>query len=837
MTTEVEKVIHSKTMTGGYIMKEKNIQELAKRMGLVTVEDMCQYTIAQLVVKIANKVNELVNEVWRFETDVQEILKTQNENIQYLLGEGLHLEVENIFDGWVNDGTFDTLINQSALKKVNERIDETNAQLSTSFYYCQPGTGDLTIDTKNVQNAINNCPSYTTIYLSGTYYLDKLSFKSDRKIVGNNCTIYLKDTLDLSGCAYVEIENVIFSCKEEDNDDAKPLVLIYMSNYFRFVRCRFELSFVNNRTLIVGQRTYYGKFDHCTFVNGRERDENNCLVYDGMACELTLFNSNEFNKCNFQRFRTGCKVKNTQHLNFTSCNFEHCKYDSISIHRDRSVADEINEQCKNINIRDCYFETVWNPLLEPVTWNYTTEWVDGCTYIRISDNSVFDTNISGCYFANVGRYKESAKTLSFEPIVNKGRMTKITGVSGDSTHSLFKNNKIAKVINANSEFMFKDKNTKVPLGVILGNNSSIDTTTSDFTVTLNSSNSSFKYYFCSPIDVKTSTVLISLEADGDVEVVYRNETIGSNRKRELLNCDGREILYTISDGNDVYSDRIYSFEFINKNNAQNKIKVNYIKVINTLFTSVDDVSSLPYYVSPLVITNDIVVDKELSLTRGSHEDIDSKIYDFLGNELSYQESAKNFTNFKKIDSEKFFDTKELDMTFDENKNLVLNIPSSDAGKYRNQVILEVNGNKNYDSVTFYFETESLSSDEVYPRFAAVVDTEDGASAGGSFVHEIKNTSRTPKQVTIPIGDKATAIRFTFGLTKKNNVGSGKIMFYNVRYKFNNCKEQFYFKQKPIAYQPEGTIIYNSYPSSGNYIGWVSVYESNRQTWKGFGLIE
>ena len=99
-------------MTGGYTMKEKNIRELAKRMGLITVEDMCQYTIAQLVVKIANKVNELVDEVWRFETDVQEILKTQNENIQYLLGEGLHLEVENIFDGRVQDGTFDTLLNQ-----------------------------------------------------------------------------------------------------------------------------------------------------------------------------------------------------------------------------------------------------------------------------------------------------------------------------------------------------------------------------------------------------------------------------------------------------------------------------------------------------------------------------------------------------------------------------------------------------------------------------------------------------------------------------------------------------------------------------------------------------
>ena len=121
-------------MTGGYTMKEKNIKDLAIRMGLISVEHTCQYTITQLVIMVANKVNELVNEVWRFETDVQEILKTQNENIQYLLGEGLHLEVVNIFDGWVQDGTFATLLNQSALKKVNDRIDEvqtqTNAQLS-----------------------------------------------------------------------------------------------------------------------------------------------------------------------------------------------------------------------------------------------------------------------------------------------------------------------------------------------------------------------------------------------------------------------------------------------------------------------------------------------------------------------------------------------------------------------------------------------------------------------------------------------------------------------------------------------------------------------------------
>ena len=107
-------------------MKEKNIQELAIRMGLITVEDMCQYTIAQLVVKIANKVNELVDEVWRFETDAQDILKSQNEKIQYLLGEGLHSEVGNIFDGWIKDGTFNRLINQSAYKQISNEVAKVN---------------------------------------------------------------------------------------------------------------------------------------------------------------------------------------------------------------------------------------------------------------------------------------------------------------------------------------------------------------------------------------------------------------------------------------------------------------------------------------------------------------------------------------------------------------------------------------------------------------------------------------------------------------------------------------------------------------------------------------
>ena len=95
------------------------IKDVAQRWGIITVEDMERYTALELIMMIANKVNEF-----------NETINDQNEKIQYLLSEGLLSEVEQIFNEWLQDGTFDTLINQSALKKVNDRLDETNAQLS-----------------------------------------------------------------------------------------------------------------------------------------------------------------------------------------------------------------------------------------------------------------------------------------------------------------------------------------------------------------------------------------------------------------------------------------------------------------------------------------------------------------------------------------------------------------------------------------------------------------------------------------------------------------------------------------------------------------------------------
>ena len=98
-------------------MKEL-IQALINQ-GIITAIDIQRMTTLELLLNIVERVNELHG-----------MTKEGLEAVQRLLDKGVQEEVIAQLDKWVQDGTFDTLINQSALKKVNERIDETNAQLS-----------------------------------------------------------------------------------------------------------------------------------------------------------------------------------------------------------------------------------------------------------------------------------------------------------------------------------------------------------------------------------------------------------------------------------------------------------------------------------------------------------------------------------------------------------------------------------------------------------------------------------------------------------------------------------------------------------------------------------
>ena len=98
-------------------MKEL-IQALINQ-GIITAIDIQRMTSLELLLTIIERVNELHG-----------LTKEGLEAVQRLLDKGVQEEVIAKLEEWTQDGTFDMLINQTALKTVNDRIDESNAQLS-----------------------------------------------------------------------------------------------------------------------------------------------------------------------------------------------------------------------------------------------------------------------------------------------------------------------------------------------------------------------------------------------------------------------------------------------------------------------------------------------------------------------------------------------------------------------------------------------------------------------------------------------------------------------------------------------------------------------------------
>ena len=124
----------------------KELVQALINQGIITATDIERMTTLELLLTIIERVNELHG-----------LTKDGLEAVQRLLDKGVQEEVVAQLDEWVQDGTFDTLINQSALKKVNDRIDE----IQTQYSYC--GSTKFKIE-KHLNVFNNKVASQSTIY-------------------------------------------------------------------------------------------------------------------------------------------------------------------------------------------------------------------------------------------------------------------------------------------------------------------------------------------------------------------------------------------------------------------------------------------------------------------------------------------------------------------------------------------------------------------------------------------------------------------------------------------------------------------------------------------------
>lgn len=105
------------------------ITDIAIKLNLITADDICQYSVVELVYKIINKVNEVI-----------EVIGIQNDDIQSLLNDGMPEEVMAHFNKILADGTLETFINQTVLANINQKVNQTDATLKTKVTVNQPSS-------------------------------------------------------------------------------------------------------------------------------------------------------------------------------------------------------------------------------------------------------------------------------------------------------------------------------------------------------------------------------------------------------------------------------------------------------------------------------------------------------------------------------------------------------------------------------------------------------------------------------------------------------------------------------------------------------------------------
>lgn len=111
----------------------ENVGELRKTLNEISVYDFDVYTSMELYYKIANKLNEVIKELMRFEGVVSDEVIEQNEKLIYLLGEGLNNEVVNKINQMIHNGTMDSIINNNVFNSLNNKIDNYKDELSSQI--------------------------------------------------------------------------------------------------------------------------------------------------------------------------------------------------------------------------------------------------------------------------------------------------------------------------------------------------------------------------------------------------------------------------------------------------------------------------------------------------------------------------------------------------------------------------------------------------------------------------------------------------------------------------------------------------------------------------------
>ena len=94
------------------------------------VYDVEGYTTSEVLCQFYEKIREILTEFNRLEINNEEFKKVVSKKLDYLLGEGMTLEVAENISEMYNDGRLETIINQEVLSEINQRLEELEGRIT-----------------------------------------------------------------------------------------------------------------------------------------------------------------------------------------------------------------------------------------------------------------------------------------------------------------------------------------------------------------------------------------------------------------------------------------------------------------------------------------------------------------------------------------------------------------------------------------------------------------------------------------------------------------------------------------------------------------------------------
>ena len=177
----------------------QNMKDLRISLNELTICDLDTYTVIELYYKVANKLNEVIRELSRFEGVLSDEVVKQNEKLIYLLNTGLQNEVIREIDNLINRGFFEELINiklfndlkleiTKDLKTITHLNKKHNVGEPKKALYSQ--ANKINIDFRNL-NDFDEC-SGTAQLKKGKFSSNSNEIASARRYIGKGVNLSLQ---------------------------------------------------------------------------------------------------------------------------------------------------------------------------------------------------------------------------------------------------------------------------------------------------------------------------------------------------------------------------------------------------------------------------------------------------------------------------------------------------------------------------------------------------------------------------------------------------------------------------------------------------------------------